>query len=164
MSSIFTDFDHFFGGENYTAMHHVDGSTDIVHQGQILEHHAQPGMVDFQDGNVVMHNHNVFGGEDTYVNGHLDHSTHHNIFGGEDVYDNAHGPHLARSTMPNVHGGENIYDASGHLLGITYDNHMGGEDFHAYVDSGNASHILSYDDPLVHAPQYVMPTFNPLLK
>ena len=63
--------------------------------------------------------------------------------------------------MDNVLGGENFYDGHHALEGLSYENHLGGENFISFQDNSNAEQILGYDDPLIHSGQYVMPPFHP---
>lgn len=131
---IFNAFDNIFGGNSFQ----LDGNSYETHE-------------------------NIFGGEDIYENGRLVASTHENIFNGEDVVDIDNG--LVLSTKGNVFGGHDIFSTHGGYEGYTHEGVLGtefidvhgGESFSA-IESGNATSILGYSNPLDHVGSYIMPT------
>lgn len=154
MSSIFTQFDSTFGEGYYSGIPSGDGGMDIFHNGSVVNHY-HPGDVTVKNGDMVMQMQNVYGGQDTIVNGKVVQSTHLNVYGGEDIYQ---GTELHQTTMPNAFGGVDIYDANMHMNGMTMPNVFGGEDYLSM--RGNAETILNYQDPLVHSAEYRMNPFN----
>ena len=105
---------------------------------------------------MAFHFPNVQGGVDVISDGQLVSHTEPNAMGGMDVYDGDMG--LEHMTMPNVHDGVDIYDADMNMDGMTMPNVFGGEDY--FSMQGNADEILSYDDPLMHSPEYRMEPFK----
>ena len=106
---------------------------------------------------------NVFGGNDIYDDDiHVGHSEE-NIFGGEDYYDDNH--QLIVRTQDNGIGGEYIYSQEG-FEGTLVQNDVGDDIFYGgdglvehldFVDYGNGSAIMQFDDPLAHVSSYIMP-------
>lgn len=131
---IFNAFDNIFGGVSF----HLDGNTYDTHE-------------------------NIFGGEDIYENGRFVASTHENIFDGHDVFDSNN--ELIVSTKSNIFGGHDIFSSHGGYEGYTHDGifgtefvDVGGHDSFSIFESGNATTILGYSNPLDHVGSYVMPT------
>lgn len=147
--SVFTQFDAQYGDGYYSSIPQHDGSEDVVYNGSLLHHH-EPMFQSFEDGRQVLRiSDPVTGEEQVRVNGQIVETSHDNIFGGQDIY---RGHVKALTTMPNVHGGVDVYDGDMQLQGMTLTNVFGGEDYLSF--SGNASTVLGYQDPLMHAHEY----------
>lgn len=153
--SIFTDFDASFGAGQYTGMPAGDGSTDILHNGSVVDHINHKMGADFENGKFVIRTANQAGGVDTLVNGHMESHTQSNVMGGMDVY---HDGHLTETSIPNVFGGEDFYGEDMQFKGMSMPNVLGGEDYLAW--GGNENSIMHYDDPLQHASKLRLRAFD----
>ena len=124
------------------------GGTNIMHDGLVVGHAGEDGVVDSHGLTLAVPNEE--GGTDVFEDGKLVSHSKHNIFGGTDTY---HGTKLASSTMPNAMGGVDIFDGDMDMEGFTSPNVFGGEDF---VSFGNGEDMMSFDDPLAHSAEFRM--------
>ena len=155
--SLFEIFDTNYGDGIYQSIPDGIGGTDIIHDGTVVDHMNNDGVL--HSHGAAISTHNVEGGVDIVSDGDLVVHTQPNVMGGHDVYGSDGLEHIS---MPNVHGGMDIYDSSMHLEGMTMPNVFGGEDY--WSMSGNADTILNYDDPLMHSSEYVMDPFTAGMK
>lgn len=114
---------------------------------------------DFLDVNGDTHTavSNVYGGMDIYGSDmSLEATTMPNVYGGLDVLDDS--MDMQGLTIPNVHGGVDIYGDDMQFQGMSMPNVFGGEDYMSIT--GNASDIMSFEDPLTHATDLKLPSFD----
>ncbi|NMA69483.1 MAG: hypothetical protein GX958_08715 [Desulfitobacterium sp.] len=118
---------------------------------------------DFQiDSDMYLTKENLLQGQDIYKNGKLVASTKPNPLGGVDLFNPEN--KLIVSTHENVMEGQNVLSGTGEPLGFTTQDATG-TTFHdlsgalsMHLEQGNASTILSFQDPLSHVDSYVLPT------
>lgn len=152
--SIFSDFDANCGSGQYNGMPGIDGGTDILHDGVVVDH-TEPMGTSFDHGDFVIKTANQEGGTDVFRNGTQAVHTEHNIMGGEDVY---HGNELSHVTIPNQEGGVDVYDGHMQQQGISMPNEFGSEDYLSF--QGNSNELMQYEDPLAHVSDYRMEPFD----
>lgn len=130
-------------------------SLDITHNESGYDYNNEAGYVQAEE--------NIFGGHDFITDGVHDGHSESNIFNGHDYYNAEH--QLVGRTMDDGIGGEYVYSHDG-FEGVFRHDTEGHETFMdsegdiTHFDSaydGNASHIMSYDDPLAHIDGYIMP-------
>lgn len=115
------------------------------------------------DYDGITYEDNIWGGHDIhddYIDvGHSE----DNVFGGEDYYDSDH--QFMIRTQENGIGGEYVYSRDG-FEGTLVKSNVGDDIFYGadgsvehmdYIDGGNGSMIMQFDDPLAHISSYVMP-------
>ena len=153
MTDIFTQFDMTFGDGYYSAIPTLDGDAEIFNNGAIVAHYDSAAAT-MQNGQMILHTDNVFGGQDTVIDGKVAQSTQANVMGGETIYRDGE---IHAVTVPDVHGGVDIYNGDMTHEATTFSNVYGGEDYLSF--QGNADKILEYSDPLIHSTEYRM---NPL--
>lgn len=145
MTELFeNDFDEAFNTHSFDATHNEHG----------YEYDNEIGHVQASE--------NMNGGHDFLQDGVYSGHSEENVLGGRDYYDESH--HLVAKTMDNGIGGEYVYSNHGFegTLNHSIEGHDtfygSGEVIHFdSMESGNASHIMSYDDPLSHIDSYIMP-------
>lgn len=152
--SIFTHFDANYGDGYYSAIPTTEGS-DVMQTGDIVHHH-QPETLAFKDGNLIMEVYDAASGNiKVLVNGKLIETRYDNAMGGENIYSSGG---LSKVTIPNVHSGIDVYGEDMQHYGMTMPNMFGGEDYLA--TNGNATTMLSYQDPLAHASEFISSPFD----